>query len=727
MAEYISGAMGPRRIRSCRPFSKMGSRFPEMAPYRAAPLLAAALFLAGTTSPAAAEQQISDPVYQARCASCHGRSARGGFGPALTGQQFTAKWATAGVDALTKFIRETMPPAEPGSLSTDAYRRLAKVLLHANGIAVLETGEGPEAPSGPTKAQILSASSNEGGGLLPPVPNDDAPYRAALERRAALLRAVKPVTDDMLLNPPPADWLQWRRTYDGLGYSPLDRIDRTNAGQLQVAWSLALPSGTNGIIPLAHDGVLFVNSGGVVLALDAVSGSTLWAFNRPISAAPMSQPRGMALYDRFLLVPTIDNHMIALDIATGKVVWDHVIESSTGTLRFTGAPLVIRDKVIFGLSGCGGTSEPSGCFIAALDARSGREVWRFRTIARPGEAGGDSWNGAPAEERFGASIWSGGTFDTVNNLVLFGTGQTYRISPLLAKPTRPGTTNNALYTDTTLALDPDTGKLVWYYQHMGRDVWDMDWGFERQIVDLAGPSGSRRTVVTMGKLGILDMLDARSGKYLSSYDMGYQNLVTSIDPRTGRKTTDPALEPQDGHPITICPHATGVRNFPSTSYDPGAGILYVPFVRSCMDMIWAKGGDYEITGSTRAPEGADRDFGGLAAIDLQRRRPVWTIRQRAPSSASALATAGGIIFYGGRDRLFRVADSASGEMLWQLALDGVPSATPITFTAGGVQYVAVTTGGGSPNEATIRSLTPELASPGTGVRLWLFKLAGETP
>lgn len=674
----------------------------------------------------AAAQPKPDPDYQKMCASCHGTTLRGGFGPALRGRGFTAKWIAAGEGALTAYIRANMPPGSPGTLAAATYPRLASHIFTVNGlkaVASAKTAAGvePEAPKAPP-----AASSNEAGGLLPPEANYDAPYHAAQERRAQRLAALTPVTSAMLSQPSDGDWLQWRRTYDGFGHSPLKRINTANVGAMRVAWSLALQPGTNGIIPIAHDGVLFANSSGTVSAIDGASGEVLWTFSRPASTPtmgpPMTQARGMALYDRFLFVPTIDNHLIALDVRTGKVAWDHIIDSTTGTLRMTGAPMVVAEKVILGLSGCAGTGEPKGCFVAALDARTGAERWRFHTIAQPGESGGDSWNGAPSQERFGASLWSGGTYDAVNNLLLLGTGQTYHITPLMVPSPQPGTSNNALYTDSTLALDPGTGKLVWYYQHMARDVWDMDWGFERQVIDLDLPSGRRRVVVTMGKLGILDVLDAKTGDYLFSYDMGFQNLVRSINPRTGRKITDPALEPRNGEPVHICPHATGVRNFPSTSYDPDARLLYVPFVRSCMNLIWEKGADFDITGSLKAPEGNDRDFGGLAAIDIGRRREAWSVRQRAPSSSSALATAGGLVFYGARDRIFRADDSRTGANLWQLMLDGVPSATPISFEAGGAQYVAVVTGGGSPNEATVRSLTPEIETPGVGVRLWVFKL-----
>ena len=669
-----------------------------------------------------AEAAVSDgrSAYRQHCASCHGADFQGGFGPALKGAAFVAKWKDPA--ALRSFIVANMPPGNPDALSPAAAGAVTSLLLGK--------GEGGGAGSGgrvtaknsePTPA---SASANEGGGILQSSPNFDAPYLAALAARQKRLAAITPVTDAMLADPPSGDWLHWRRTYDGHGFSPLKSIDRQNVGKLQLAWSLALRVGTNGINPLAHDGVLFVNSSGTISALDTRTGDVLWQFSREAVAStmgpPITQPRGMALYGDKLFVPTLDNHLIALDVRTGKPIWDHLIDPSSGSLRVTGAPLVMRGKVVLGMSGCAGNGEPKGCFIAAFDAQTGQEAWRFYTVARPGEPGGDTWNGAPMERRFGASLWTGGTYDPATNLLFFGTGQTYQITPLMEERGGGGS-RDALYTDTTLALDPDTGRLVWHYQHMARDVWDMDWAFERQIVDIQTPAGPQHALVTIGKLGILDALDARSGRYLFSMDMGYQNLVKSIDPNTGRKITDPALEPRTDRPISVCPFATGVRNWPATSYDAANHRLYVPFANSCMDLIWQKGADFDISYGVKPPEGGDRNFGGLAALDLTGRKTMWSARQRAPASASALATAGGVIFHGGRDRVFRATDAVTRKLLWSAVLDGVPSSTPISFLADGVQYVAVTTGGGNPDEATMRPLTPEIEPVGPGVRLWLYR------
>ena len=217
-------------------------------------------------------------------------------------------------------------------------------------------------------------------------------------------------------------------------------------------------------------------------------------------------------------------------------------------------------------------------FIAGLDIAhlAPREVWRFHTIARPGEPGGDSWNGLPLEKRSGASVWDQGTYDPGLNLVYYGVGQTYDTGPLLKASGAPGTTQDSLYTDSTLALDPNTGKLVWHYQHLRNDQWDLDWVFERQLVTLKVEGRDRRVVMTIGKMGLLDALDAKTGAYLFSIDAGAQNVIAAVDPKTGAKTIDPQRVPDPTKSTLICPSVSGARSWPATSFSPSAGLLFVP-------------------------------------------------------------------------------------------------------------------------------------------------------
>jgi alcohol dehydrogenase (cytochrome c) len=655
------------------------------------------------------------------CASCHGRTLAGTLGPSLNDDSFRAKWNAKGGNALRDFISKSMPPADPAGLPQETYDKITTFIQRANHMSVLDIG-------GTTVTVDAKASpeGGEGAGIGPEIENRDSRYLAALAGRSAVLAALTPVSEMMLRNPPAADWISWRRTDDGQGFSPLTQINRDNASSLSLAWSLTLPPGTNAITPLVVGGVMFLNSHGTVLAIDVKSSEILWKFVRPRSlppfGPPVTQPRGMAIFEDRLFVSTIDNHMIALDVHTGKVLWDRLIRAMHGLMRFSANPIVVHGKLIQGASGCWGTGESSKCFVVALDSKTGEELWRFNTIPRSGEIDGDTWNGAPDDKRSGASLWSTGTYDPENNLVFFGTGQTYHIAPLMFPSGPRRHVNSGLYTDSTLALNPDTGKLVWYYQHMARDVWDLDWAFERILATLTINSKPMRVVMTMGKLGILDVLDAKRGRYLFSYDLGLQNLVTAIDPVTGWKTTNPALEPDPMHTKFICPYAIGVRNWPATSYDPTTHLLYVATGDACMDYKWNVGEDFDIGYGSRPRPGGDGNTGSVAALNLATRKLEWSKHYRAPESSATLSTAGGVIFEGGRDRRFRASDSASGEVLWQVQLDNVPSAAPITFAADGVQFVAITSGGGNPNDALRRSLTPEIDTLPHATTLWVFRL-----
>lgn len=613
----------------------------------------------------------------------------------------------------------------------------------ASGLVALLTGLMAGSAEGQPASEAPAAVAAEGRHALPPVPagqeqdgavNADADYRRAADARRALLDGVTPVTGAMLANPADGDWLTWRRSYAGLGFSPLSQINRDNAGRLQTAWSWSLPVSPNAITPLAHDGVLFVYSANRVQALDGASGDLLWQYTRPMPAALAVgySPRNIAIFEDKLYVPTADGHMVALDVRTGQVAWDsRIVPEDAVGVRLTGGPTVVRGKVIQGTTTC--FTYGGGCFITALDARTGAEVWRFDIIARPGEPGGDTWNGAPLDQRYGGAVWTSGSYDPELNLYYIGTGQTYNTATLLQPPALPGQSADALYTDSTLALDPDTGELKWHYQHFQRDVWDFDWAFERSLLTVNVDGRPRQVSLTAGKLGIFDAIDRTTGQYLFSRDLGLQTLVTAIDPVTGIKQVDSALAPEAGVPKAICPHAGGARSWPATAVDPVNRVAYVPLNESCMNFTWTPrdaartaAGGTDIRWELKARPDSDGRFGRVEAVNIETGQVLWSNRRRAPQSSSILATAGMLVFEGGRDRRFRALDSSTGATLWETRLSAVPSSTPITYTAAGRQYVAVVAGGGNAHDGTWPILTPEIDNPQGATTLWIFALPDET-
>jgi PQQ-dependent dehydrogenase (methanol/ethanol family) len=443
-----------------------------------------------------------------------------------------------------------------------ALSALCALWAHPAAQAQAPSASAPEL----TEQQRLRAQS-PGGGLTPGV---ELPNWAGSANR---LDRSSPVTDAMLTNPSPNDWLSWRGTRDGLGFSPLSSIDKRNVGTLQLAWSLSLPAGPNTATPLVHDGVIYVHSfGDHVQALDGATGDELWHYARELpSTFRPTVKRNMALYGDKLYVGTSDVHVVALDVKTGAVVWDTPIAAEGSGFGLSGGPLVARGKVMQGING----QAPGGAYIVALDAESGEEAWRFYSIARPGEPGGESWNGLPVDKRTGGSVWTAGSYDAERNLAFFGPAPTYDTGPLRDSIAKRGISNDALYTNSTIALDPDTGKLVWHFQHVPNDQWDFDWAFERQIVTLPVDGRQRRVVLTAGKEAIYDALDLDDGgRYLFSIDLGLQNFITAIDARTGAKTIDPKLVPSREEAIVVCPHAGGAKSWVPGAINPATRVLF---------------------------------------------------------------------------------------------------------------------------------------------------------
>ncbi len=286
--------------------------------------------------------------------------------------------------------------------------------------------------------------------------------------------AYKPVSETELDSPAPQDWPAWRRSHLGQGYSPLGQINAGNVARLQLAWSQALPGGEATTEPLVRDGVLYMlGYGDAIFAFDAATGRQLWRYQRTLpKGVNPSGKKTIALYGDKLYAGTSDTHMIALDARTGRPVWDRPVTDKAG-FRLVGGPLAAKGVIMTGVSG----QAPGGAFITAFDSETGEKLWTFNTIAQPGTPGGDSWNGLPLDKRSGGSVWVSGSFDPVTGLALWGTAQTYDTGPL--RDRNPGMNNDALYTDSTLAFEPRTGKLVWYYQHIQNDQFDFDWVFDR--------------------------------------------------------------------------------------------------------------------------------------------------------------------------------------------------------------------------------------------------------
>ncbi|MBD3759645.1 PQQ-binding-like beta-propeller repeat protein [Rhizorhabdus sp.] len=653
-----------------------------------------------------AQAQKGRALYDAHCAVCHATNLGGGAAERpLKGRAFMASWAQGrSVGELFKYIKGNMPPEKPGGLSDEDYGAIVALLVQENG-------SNPGVDPLPSDYQALVAlrmpyAGTTSGGLalghrLPPWP-----------RSANPAEGLTPVTDAMLRDPQPGDWLTWRRTPDGLGFSPLAQINRENVGKLRLAWTYKFGSGANIGTPLIHDGVMFVQAGSdSVHALDAATGESLWRHVGNDDAR--GGKRNIALYQDKVIVGTSANSLLALDAKTGEPVWETKLGSGG-----SGGPLVANGVVIQGL-GRGAIRGEGTCGnggrIAGFDAVDGKMLWSFNTIPQPGEPGVDSWHDLPCANRNGAGVWTTGFFDADLDLVFFGTGNNYDNAPFGAVGPQFPSTGTGLYNNSTLALNPRTGKLAWHYQHMGGEVWDMDWMFERQVMMLPINGKMVKSVVTMGKPGILDALDAATGQYLFSIDTGLQTMVKSIDPISGAKTYDPAMVP-GGVSKFICPLIHGVKNWLPAAYNPNSGMLYQPQIESCMTMDPAQPGSFgpfsiKVDFHIAPRPNSDGRIGRLQSFDLRKRRLEWNVRERAPWSSGFLNTAGGLLFTGSLDRQFSARDDRNGKILWHSRLADVPTGAPVTFSIGGKQYVAILTGFGAAITTGYLELVPEIGTP----------------
>lgn len=537
-------------------------------------------------------------------------------------------------------------------------------------------------------------------------------------------RELKPVTDAMLQNPDPADWLHWRRTQDGWGYSPLNQINKQNAHELRLAWSWGLHDGQSQPNPLVANGIMYIPiPGGGAQALDAATGDFLWEYkSEPKGGGPQrtGPMRTLALYGDKVYIAAADARLVALNARTGEVVWDQQVADPKLGYAYSSGPIVVRRMIVAGINGCQRYKQDV-CFISAHDAESGKEVWRTSIIARPGEPGGDTWGELPLMFRAGGDAWIPGSYDPASNLIFWGTSQ--------AKPwTRfaRGTDGDALYTNSTLAIDPATGKIAWYFQHIPGETHDMDENFERILVDADG----RSSVFTMGKLGILWELDRKTGKFLSVHDLGYQNVL-DVDRTTGKATYRPEMIPQAGVELQFCPSSTGFKSLRSMAYHPETQAFYIPLILACQtgtfnEVKRVEGGGGSGGGRRKnlfhpsSPDG----IGEFLAMHARTGKILWRHRTRTPPNTSALTTGGGLVIVGDFDRYLYVHDAATGKILYQTRLPTSVQGYPITYAVNGRQYVAVPvgTGGGQWVTTIPADLLPEHKVPPPTNSIFVFAL-----
>ena len=552
-----------------------------------------------------------------------------------------------------------------------------------------------------------------------------------------------PVTDAVLQAPSDDDWLMWRRTLDGWGYSPLEQITRENVNGLRLVWSRALNSpGRQQGTPLIYAGVLYMpNPNDVIQAIDAVTGDLIWEYRRdlPEDVCERIMPgvcttnRNLAIYDNLIIDTSVDEFVFALDATTGELVWEtQILDYRVHPANQSSGPIIANGKVISGRS-CMPVGGPDACVITAHDANTGEELWRRRTIPAPGEPGDDTWGDVPFEERRHVGTWMAPSFDPTLNLLYIGTSVTSPAPKFMVG----GTDNKHLYHNSTLALDADTGEIIWYYQHLN-DHWDLDHPFERLLVDTVvrpdptvvswinprlQPNERRRVMTGIpGKTGIVYTLDRETGEFLWATPTVVQNVVSDIDGATGAVSENTEVVFGGfGQEVLACPTAMGGKDWEAGAYSPRTNMMYMPLRNACARMAPLDDSGrslYSLSMRNELAPGTNQ-LGSIHAISAETGETAWIYEQRA-ATMSLVVTGGGIVFGGDVNGRFRAHDDSTGAILWEVNLGSPVSGFPVTYAVDGRQYVVAGTGTGG-NASRWSAMTPELR-PSSGSNIFVFAL-----
>jgi alcohol dehydrogenase (cytochrome c) len=530
---------------------------------------------------------------------------------------------------------------------------------------------------------------------------------AAIFTSGAAVLLAQQVTFDRILHADkePQNWISYSGTLFNQRFSPLTQITPANVKGLELQWvwqskSLEKFEAT----ALVVDGVLYTLQGppvqGVyeVVALDAVSGRPFWTLEyKPLLEARTCcgrVSRGLALLGDTLYMGTIDAHLVAIDAKTGRVVWDIAAaklgDKVTEKYAITHAPVVVKDKVIVGMAG--GDLGVRG-YIAAFDAKTGKEAWRFYTIPGKGEPGNDTWSGN-SWETGGAGVWNSGAYDAETNLVYFGTG-----NPAPDWDGRERLGDN-LYSDSVVALDADTGTLKWHYQFTPHDEVDYDSTQVPVLADMQWQGRPRKVMLWANRNGLAYVIDRTTGEFLLGRPFVKVNWMDGFDPK-GRPIRIPGQVPTPKGTL-IMPTVLGATNWAPPSYSPRTGLFYVS--------LWENTGTVAVEGgrprAAGIPNGTpmgqatltpnlkkeEEGYGAIRALDPKTLDKKWEFKMNDITWGGVLTTASDVLFSGGKEGYFFALDARSGDLLWKVPLGGQVNSGPMTYSVNGKQYVTVAAG-----------------------------------
>jgi len=561
--------------------------------------------------------------------------------------------------------------------------------------------------------------------------------------------ATEGVTDALIATAPEAEWLSYGRDYGEQRFSPLTRISDANAGELGLAWSIDLETARGQeATPLMHDGVLYVSTAwSMVKAFDAKTGALKWSYDPKVPRETLARAccdavnRGVALYGDKVYVGTLDGRLVALDQKTGGVVWSKVVVPNQDDYTITGAPRIAKGLVLIG---SGGAEYKARGYLAAYDARTGDEVWRFNTV--PGnpadgfenpamEEAAKTWSGEWWKLGGGGTVWDSITYDPATNLVLFGTGNAEPWNPAAA-----GRGGDNLYTSSVVAVNADTGKYVWHFQETPEDRWDYDSNAQITLADLTIGGKLRHVAMHAPKNGYFYVLDAKTGGFISAGSFAPQTWTTGIDPKTGRPTINPeARYEKTGKPYIGLPGAGGAHSWQPMSFSPKTGLVYIPANLAAFPYAAAKDWKPSAIGFQTAQNSAAvampaiqaaragalaATTGALIAWDPVAQKAAWTVPYVGPWNGGTLATAGNLVFQGDALGMFNAYSADKGRTLWSFPVQSGVIAAPMTYAIGGEQYVAILVGWGGVWDIATGVLANKSGMTRNISRLLVFKLGG---
>jgi alcohol dehydrogenase (cytochrome c) len=559
----------------------------------------------------------------------------------------------------------------------------------------------------------------------------------------AQVKNFTPVTQEILLKPSPDDWLMPSRTYDWQRFSPLNQLTKQNVGQLRMAWARGMVDAPyQELIPIVHDGVMYVFSGpAIVQALDATNGDLLWEYRRKLpDNVRIGRARTLAIFDDLVFFAAPDGYLVALDARTGGLRWETQTHDPKTGASFSTGPISIDGKVLTGRI-CS-TSRVS-CFIAAHDARTGKELWKFFVTPAPGEPGGDTWGNVSVDKRT-ASPWGlTGSYDPVRKLTFWGVGNPKPITRMARHGGDPdGVSRSApadLYSGATVALNIETGKLAWYYQYSPGDDWNSDDTHGRVLFRTAVnpdrnsvkwinpriPHGQERDVVaSVGETGGLFVNDRATGEFIWATPFPHDTPefhLSKVDVETGKTFLNwDLVAKKAGEKHTMC-FQDAIGYWPM-AYDPGKNSLYIPYEEMCAEetVTNSEGGTSEKI--IPRPGSDPNAFAGIAKVNMATGQIQRFHTQRFPGVGAMLATAGDLIFWGDMNRRLRAFDADSGKVLWETIVGGIVQNSTITYSVSGKQYLAVLTGDGVGHTAERFQMVPEIKSPHGHNAIYVFAL-----